>query len=123
MPKDPATMQGLKGDRIRNFMDVQAALRAAHMIKREEPDYSGWMQVVCPWTDDHSAGADTGAAVRMPAQENEWCGAFRCHHGHCEERGWRDLTDYIAKHAADLLEEVNRHAPDKWNFDNQQGEQ
>lgn len=116
VPRDLGTMQGLKADRIRAFIEVQAALRAAHMIKREEPDYSGWMQVVCPWTEEHSGEADTGAAVRIPAEENEWCGAFRCHHGHCEERGWRDLTDWIASQCATLLEEVNRHAPDKWEF-------
>jgi len=116
VPRHDATMEGFKADRIRAFIDVRAALRAAGMIKREEPDYSGWMQVTCPWTDDHSAGADTGAAVRMPAIENEWCGAFRCHHGHCEGRGWRDLTDWITKQCTELLEEINRNAPAKWRF-------
>ncbi len=122
VPRDPGTMDGLKADRVRNFIDVQAALRSANMIKREEPDYSGWMQVHCPWTDDHTGAVDTGAAMRIPAQENEWCGAFRCHHGHCEGRGWRDLTDWIAKHAADLLEEVNRNAPNKWDFNGENDE-
>lgn len=117
MPRHTGTMNSFKAERIRAFIDVQAALRSAHMIKREEPDYSGWMQVYCPWTEEHTGAADTGAAVRVPAEENEWGGAFRCHHGHCEERGWRDLTDWIAKHAATLLEEINRNAPAIWRFD------
>lgn len=75
-----------------------------NMLKRHEPDPSGWTEMHCPWVNEHTGGADTGAAVREPSPENDWYGAFRCHHGHCSDRGWRELTDWIAESAAEELE-------------------
>lgn len=93
--RDSNIIESLKPDRIRGFIAVRRLLRAAGMIKREEEDYSGWIQISCPWLELHSDRADTGAAIRLPREENEWFGAFRCHHGHCEGKGWRELTDWI----------------------------
>ena len=115
-PRDAGIIQALTAERIRAFIDVRAALRGAQMIKREEADYSGWIQITCPWTDDHSDAANTGAAIREPATENEWYGAFRCHHGHCADKGWRDLTDWLSRSSEQILAEVNRHAPNQWRF-------
>lgn len=109
-PQDAGIMTTAKGDRIRAFMRTRAALRGAGMIKREEPDYSGWIHVRCPWTEDHTDGADNGAAIRVPEFENDWFGAFRCHHGHCERKGWRELTDWFAQHDSEALQQVNEHA-------------
>lgn len=116
LPRDPGTLAAFKNERIEAFIHAQAALRGAGMIKREEPDYSGWIQVQCPWTDEHTGAVDTGAAIRIPAEENEWCGAFRCHHGHCEQRGWRDLTEWLGREAEAVLDHVNNHAPTTWSF-------
>ena len=116
MPRHKGTMNKLMAERIRAFMDTRQALRSAHMIKREEADYSGWIQITCPWTDDHTGGVDNGAAIRHPADENEWTGGFRCHHGHCSEKGWRDLTEWLAKESEDVLDRVNSNAPSKWRF-------
>lgn len=74
------------------------------MLKRGEPDPSGWVEMTCPWIGDHTGSADTGAAIREPAAENEFYGAFRCHHGHCADKGWSDLTEWIAETAAEELE-------------------
>lgn len=38
----------------------------------------------CPWIGDHTGRSDSGAAYWLG-------GAFRCHHGHCADRGRRDL--------------------------------
>ncbi len=92
------------------FVRVRGVLRAAGMLKREDADYSGWIPITCPWTDHHSDRADSGAAIRLPAEENMWSGAFRCHHGHCQQRNWRALTDWIVEEEADLLEMTNRNA-------------
>lgn len=73
------------------------------MLKRAEPDPSGWTEMRCPWVDEHTGRADTGAAVREPAPENEYYGAFRCHHGHCVDRGWADLNEWIAEVAESEL--------------------
>lgn len=109
--KDTGVLNSLKAERIRNFISVRAALRSAGMIKREEPDYSGWIQITCPWIGDHSDSADTGAAIRIPAMENEWVGGFRCHHGHCEGKGWRELTDWLASNIIEALDMINANAP------------
>jgi hypothetical protein len=73
-------------------------------LKREEPDPSGWTEMRCPWVGDHTAAADTGAAIREPADENDYYGAFRCHHGHCADKGWSDLTDWIQDQIAESAE-------------------
>lgn len=80
-----------------------AVLRRAGMLKRHEPDLSGWMEIRCPWLADHTDRADSGAAVREPSEENGWYGAFRCHHGHCAGKGWRDLTDWIDEEVTEQL--------------------
>ena len=74
-------------------------LQQRGMLKREKPDISGWYEMTCPWVDGHTGRADTGAALREPFEENGWYGAFRCHHGHCLQRGWQDLTDWINDNA------------------------
>jgi hypothetical protein len=95
---------------------AHAAVRtrtAAGMIKRyPEDDYEvGWIDIVCPWTDEHTDGADTGAAVRPPAPENEYTGAFRCHHSHGGRiKRWHDLTDWIADNHEFALDNANKNA-------------
>lgn len=113
MPKDPGTVAAATADRIEAFIGVRATLRSAGMIKREDADYSGWIQITCPWTGEHSGAADTGAAIREPAPENEWFGGFRCHHGHCEGRGWRDLTEWLSSQSELILAEINKNAPEE----------
>jgi len=114
LAKDPAILKGNKAGRIHAFISVRSSLRSAGMIKREEADYSGWIQIECPWTDSHSDRADTGAAIRVPAPENEWYGGFRCHHGHCEGKGWSDLTSWLAQEQAVVLDMINDNAPERW---------
>lgn len=99
-----------EAERRRAFLLVYDALSAARAFKRPEPDPSGWIEMRCPWVDEHTAGADTGAAIREPAEENGYYGAFRCHHGHCADRGWADLTDRIAGANWDELEAANERA-------------
>lgn len=89
------------------WRDVVAALREAGLLKRDQPDLGGWIPIRCPWTDGHTNKADNGAAIREPAEENNWTGAFKCHHGHCEGRGWRELTDYLAEEHEWVLRAVN----------------
>lgn len=76
------------------------------MLKRHEPDMSGWTEMTCPWVGDHTGGTDTGAAIREPAAENDYYGAFRCHHGHCADKGWAEMTDWINDQAAEELEDA-----------------
>lgn len=93
-------------ERNRSFGVHYAWLRERRMLKRPGPDMSGWVEMTCPWVGEHTGAADTGAAIREPAAENEYHGAFRCHHGHCADRGWADLTDWIADASAEELQDV-----------------
>lgn len=97
-------------ERNRQFMEVYKFLAARGMLKRSEPDMSGWTEMTCPWVDCHTNGADNGAAISEPSEENGWTGGFRCHHGHCKDKGWRDLTDWLNELAVEELERINEEA-------------
>lgn len=94
-------------ERIRAFTPVYTFLRLNGMLKREEPDPSGWTEMHCPWVDEHTGGVDNGAAIREPDEENGFYGAFRCHHGSHVNRAWRDLTEWVNEAAAEQLERTN----------------
>lgn len=98
-----------KADLIRAFVDVRTFLRSAGMIKTE-PNLAGWQDVVCPWTDGHTGAVDNGAAIKEPDEENGWHGAWKCHHGSCEGKGWRELTEWVGENQAEILELINGSA-------------
>ena len=99
-------------ERNRNFTITYKWLEKHGMIKKDEPDISGWHEATCPWIDTHTAGADTGSAIREPAEENEYYGAWRCHHGHCHDKGFAELQEWIANQAEEELNAANANAPD-----------
>ncbi len=96
-------------ERNRAFTTVYKWLLRHGMLKKKEPDPSGWMEMHCPWVGDHTDKADTGAAIREPAPENDYYGGFRCHHGHCADKGWAELTEWIGERAAEALEEAAKN--------------
>lgn len=51
---------------------------------------SGWIPISCPWIDEHTDRADTGAAY-LPGR------GFQCHHGHCESRTILDLRSWAKR--------------------------
>lgn len=97
-------------ERNRAFTSIYKFLRSRNMLKRPNPDPSGWTEMRCPWTEHHTGAADTGAAIREPADENDYYGAFRCHHGHCLDKGWAELTEWVNETAAEALDEANAQA-------------
>jgi hypothetical protein len=62
----------------------------------------GWQKARCPWEHEHTSSKD-GADIREPSKENEFYGAFKCFHGHCDGRGWREFTDVLDALAAQDL--------------------
>lgn len=74
-------------------------------------DSSGWVDVHCPWTEEHTGAIDNGAAVRRPHADNNYFGAFKCHHGNCIGRGWSDLASFVSNQAIEELDAANRNAP------------
>lgn len=89
-PNDGVTME-----RKRNFEIVRACLKQLRRIKHATS--SGWMDITCPWLDQHTARANTGTAVAPPMKANGYMGGFKCHHGHCESKNWGDLEDWVAR--------------------------
>lgn len=93
---------------------VAAATRLG--LVRSKANLAQWIEVSCPWADGHT-NSRGGADLREPAVENEWWGAFKCHHGHCEQRGWGDFTRHIDEHIdvvgrwATALDAANAAAP------------
>lgn len=86
-------------------------------LVRSRANMGQWIEVQCPWEHEHSGNAKSGADLREPAHENEWWGAFKCHHGHCEGRSWGDFTQFVDEHKdvigrlAARLEVANATAP------------
>lgn len=94
-------------DRIQQHFAIRRFLKTAGMLKRDDPDRAGWTEMSCPWVDGHTGAIDNGAAIREPELENGFFGAFRCHHGSCAGRGWRELTEWVAEEAAEQLARIN----------------
>jgi hypothetical protein len=90
--------------RASGYIEALRALRRWNMLKVAAPDPSGWWEIRCPWVDDHTASADNGAAIREPHEDNGYYGGFRCFHGHCADRGWRELTEWIAEESIEQVE-------------------
>ena len=66
------------------------------------PLSDGWHAITCPWVHQHTNAIDTGTAYREPAEANGWHGAFRCHHGHCDDRRVRHLREFFAHLAQEI---------------------
>jgi hypothetical protein len=52
-------------------------------------------RIVCPWVHEHTGQDASGTVYFAPAEANGWHGGFKCHHGHCMNRGIRDLQQFI----------------------------
>jgi RepB DNA-primase from phage plasmid len=55
----------------------------------------GAHQIVCPWLHEHTGGDSTGTVYFEPAEPNGWRGGFKCHHGHCMDRGIKELERFV----------------------------
>jgi hypothetical protein len=86
-PDDAVTVE-----RKRCFGVVLAGLESLRAVRKRQ---RGWLDIRCPWINEHTDRGDTGAAVAYPATSNGWMGGYRCHHGHCAGRSWGDLEDWV----------------------------
>lgn len=83
--------------------------------------HDGKRMVRCPWLHEHSDGRGGGSdssTVIFPRAEGRTLGGFRCAHGHCESRTWRDVVEALPqkpKWAADeaMRGESNRLAVER----------
>jgi hypothetical protein len=102
--------RSLAANRIDEFKLVEKELHRLGMVRGVPRDDK--LDIHCPWEGEHSQPKETGAAILAPGADNNWSGGFKCHHGSCEGRGWRDLTDWLADEHAEVLAQINRTAPD-----------
>lgn len=65
---------------------------------------AGRFEITCPWVDEHTGGADDGAAFFT--NEDGSLG-FKCHHGACEGRRGGDLLDYVEVQEPGFGERLN----------------
>jgi len=78
-PRDPVLITSEE----LSYAHAAFALLLEFFRAREEyrgPKGDGWHFIRCPWTEDHTAAADNGAALAEPSAENEFQGGFACHH-------------------------------------------
>lgn len=70
--------------------------------------HDGRRVVRCPWLEEHTDGRGAGedsSTVIFPRGHNTTLGGFRCAHGHCSGRTWRDVLGRLplhAKHAGEV---------------------
>lgn len=94
-------------ERNRAFVPVYRWLQQRGMLKRDEPDASDWTEMTCPWVDGHTDAVDNGAAIAEPSEENGFYGGFKCWHGSCKHRAWKELTEWVNEQSAEELERIN----------------
>ena len=80
-------------ERKRGFEIVLASVRSLGLVTKVQ---RGWVDVRCPWVEDHTDRASTGSAIAYPSKANGYMGGYRCHHGHCTKRGWSDFENWVA---------------------------
>lgn len=94
---DPRKMAQGGGEVLENIDPLLDWLQAENMVVQD--DGGEWVDVICPWADAHTTGANTagysplGRGVGRYVQTR----AFHCMHEHCRDRS---LKDFIKKTGA-----------------------
>jgi hypothetical protein len=81
---------------------VLAWLDAAGMVLGEAST-RGWVPIRCPWEaehGDHTMDGQPDSGVAYKARQGRQGGAFKCHHGHCRHREWKDVVGWIRQQDA-----------------------
>jgi hypothetical protein len=74
--------------------DLVQALEAEGLLLRGAPKETGWWDIICPWSGEHSDGRDDGTAIKIHG-DGSW--TFKCQHGHCADRKAGDLHHWLAE--------------------------
>jgi len=78
---------------------VWRALLAGRYVLSDKP-VNGWYPIRCPWQDEHHEHAMDGKPDSGIAYKPRHAGlgaAFKCFHGSCAARGWRELHDLLVR--------------------------
>jgi hypothetical protein len=88
-------------DRVKGKASAQTddtilkALESRGMLKGPISGNEGVWDVSCPWLDEHTDRADSGAAYFQAYFDGRDKPGYRCHHGHCENRTVKDLLRFL----------------------------
>ncbi len=90
-----AKASGTGGERPDPGADpVAKALDARGLVLREKP--GGGLFVRCPWEGEHTTPSTPTGAVYYPPHTGGYAGAaFKCQHGHCNDRTAADLRRWL----------------------------
>lgn len=95
--------------RVEVFRTALAWINAHGMLLKNR---GRQIDITCPWIADHTGQSNTGTALILPEQANEYNGAFRCHHGHCQDKKLRHVTDWINEKNEAAIEQAVIHKTD-----------
>jgi hypothetical protein len=70
---------------------------------------SDFIDILCPWREEHSSGSDTAGYSPLGRGEGDWVQArgFRCLHEHCKGRGFRDFMKEMGESGAPRVSGVD----------------
>jgi putative DNA primase/helicase len=91
------------GVRVETDDSILKVLEAKGLVKGPVNGKAGVWDIVCPWVEEHTDRADSGAAYFQAHFDGRDTPGYRCHHGHCESRTIKDLLRFLKpeKRAAD----------------------
>jgi len=79
-----ASAAEIAGDTVLKVFDAKG------MVIDTDPNDNGFINVVCPWSHEHTDD-------RVEAGYKVGGGGFQCHHGHCQHRTMDDVKKWIAE--------------------------
>jgi hypothetical protein len=97
-------------DRVKGKASAQTddpilkALESRGLLKGQISGKEGVWGITCPWLDEHTDRADSGAAYFQPGYGGRLAPGFKCHHGHCESRTVKDLLRLLKPDTAPSIE-------------------
>lgn len=71
-------------------------LRETNLIVSDNGD---WIDIPCPWADQHTSGSDTAGYSALGRGEDEWVQnrSFNCLHEHCANKNLKDFVKWAVK--------------------------
>jgi len=75
--------------------DLLRQLERLELYVGSLPNEMGAHQIVCPWVHEHTDEDTSGTVYFEPSHSNGWRGGFKCHHGHCMNRGIKTLRHFL----------------------------
>lgn len=82
-----------------SFVDPVLTWLEAEGLLRGAVGSNGWTDIKCPWSDQHTTGADTAGYNPLGHGDGQFkhTRAFKCLHEHCKTKRIGDLSEWIVE--------------------------